>query len=876
MSKFQSFASQGSFRDYQLQAPDESAKILEQTERNIRGKERAQRFLEGNNALYLQAQKLAQQQEELSRETNYKLETESRRLYKESLDRDYRTQTENDLRRADQQQNTFKELSNLSQTAGKLFVDFNTEITKKQTDANTVNTLLAGTTFEDNLAIQSMVNNLTEAEFAQQNFIQSKVKEGKDVKALWTLYNNRNTRGFIENAGVIENTSNAAVPFLQEVQKNLDPTLTPEQKRLEVETAWREWLANSFKDANGKQLNPKLVATIGAPIFSRAYTQVMGEFDREEKKANEEKLKQDRNASYDLEFSTGGALAVLAKSKGTEALGYLTDWALARLKAGTMSWMDAQGLITTPIIDENGKQTTWGEKHPSDANIGRLMEGVREIRRGMLSDSKLKEEEQKAELDTKSRELYNELAADGSISKGDRERLEEFNRSYGIPGYEPPALLLAREQEDSVRYDAAAKELIEKEAREGTLTSARVMAMKGIGPELRANALRLAAAIQEQQETPAYKTDVAAIKAALSQDPRVKSAPVTGKENYSVLLMQDQYVQMYKKILARTGDHAGARAQTLQAIKTLLSSPNAINKEGKYTSIVAQENRLASQSKQTLQAWQDFTKAVRDPNIRKNPQRLASVLGAGIVYSAYDDMKANKPAPQIIKNAAALMGMTPFQLINYFASGARLPALTLDSQIEEIQSKMKPITKKLYVAPYSTNDMRSRGNAINNGLVGDSPTRFGNNTLKPLSSYAAQVSSIVMESASGQPGMDIFFEDKKFPAVLPGVVKEISWQGDSSAGYGNYVVIESVDPETNEKVDVLYAHLAMPTHLKEGSSVTPGTVIGIQGGTGSVRSADGTIASIDFLAPAPKGSKSMVPYRNYERLRRQIAQLLRR
>jgi hypothetical protein len=53
--------------------------------------------------------------------------------------------------------------------------------------------------------------------------------------------------------------------------------------------------------------------------------------------------------------------------------------------------------------------------------------------------------------------------------------------------------------------------------------------------------------------------------------------------------------------------------------------------------------------------------------------------------------------------------------------------------------------------------------------------------------------------------------------------------------------------------------------------VVPGQIIGRQGGTGNVRSADGTIASIDFLAPAPAGSTSMTPYRNFDRLRRRIA-----
>ena len=728
MSKFKSFASQGSFRDYQLQAPDETSKIREETERTLRGKERAERFRQGNADLYLQAQKLAQQQEALSRETNYKLETESRRLYKEALDRDNQIQFENDQKRAEQQQNTFKQLSAFSQTATKMFVDFNTKITENQTNANTVNTLLAGTTFEQNLAIQGMIDNLTEAEFAQQGFIQQMVKEGKDVKALWTLYNNRNTRGFIENSGVIENTSNAAVPFLQEVLNNLDPNLTPDQKRLQVETAWREWLANSFKDANGKQLNPKLVANIGSPIFGKAYTQLMGEFDREERKSNLIKQVGDRDAAYDLAFANGGLASVLEKSKGREALGHLTDWALRRLKAGTMTWQDVEALATHTIVDENGKETNWQTKHPSDPNLGRLFEGAKEARRGLVAEAKLKDAEDKANLDAQAAELYNQLAADGSISLDDVNQLETLHQKSGIPGYESPALETARKEQDSVRYDDAAAVVLDKEAAAGTLTVARIESIKNISGALRQKYLNLAAQQQKQRETPVYKTDVEAIKAALSQDPRIKAAPVTGKENYSVLLMQDRYVQMYKATLARTGDQAGARAQTLEAIKLLLANPNSINKEGKYAEIVAQETRLASKNKKTLQAWQDFTKGAADVNIRKDPQKLADTLGAGIVYSAYDDMKAGKPTPEIIKNAASLMRMTPLELINYFASGAKLPPITVDAQLEEIQKNIKPVTKNLRVY-HPTPARINRANLTDvNGLSGNVRGSMGGDT----------------------------------------------------------------------------------------------------------------------------------------------------
>jgi murein DD-endopeptidase MepM/ murein hydrolase activator NlpD len=136
-----------------------------------------------------------------------------------------------------------------------------------------------------------------------------------------------------------------------------------------------------------------------------------------------------------------------------------------------------------------------------------------------------------------------------------------------------------------------------------------------------------------------------------------------------------------------------------------------------------------------------------------------------------------------------------------------------------------------------------------------------------LSAFKNQVSSVVYESPSGQPGLDLFFENKQFPAVLNGTVKDVNYE----AGYGNYVVVESIDPDTGESVDVLYGHLASRTPLKIGQQVSAGQLVGTQGGTGNVRSADGTIASIDFLAPAPRGSGSMKPYRYYDKLRRRIA-----
>jgi len=132
-------------------------------------------------------------------------------------------------------------------------------------------------------------------------------------------------------------------------------------------------------------------------------------------------------------------------------------------------------------------------------------------------------------------------------------------------------------------------------------------------------------------------------------------------------------------------------------------------------------------------------------------------------------------------------------------------------------------------------------------------------------------SSVVYERPGKQPGVDYFFESKKFPAVLGGRVKDVGRE----PGYGNYVVVESIDPLTGKGVDVLYGHLPNNgIYVKRGQNVQAGEIIGKQGGTGNVSSVDGTIASVDFFAVAPEGSKSMTPYSGFDQLRRYVTNSL--
>ena len=193
--------------------------------------------------------------------------------------------------------------------------------------------------------------------------------------------------------------------------------------------------------------------------------------------------------------------------------------------------------------------------------------------------------------------------------------------------------------------------------------------------------------------------------------------------------------------------------------------------------------------------------------------------------------------------------------------------LLTPSPAEEAIFDQVPSVQKLFT------DFDNRSPARINRLSAHVTGITGPKRAKQLNTYAPQVSSITYDT--GQPGIDVFYEDHNVPALLGGTVKDIGYQvSPDGSGYGHFLVIESIDPTNGEVFDQLIAHLAEKPKQNIGQKIGQGEIIGKQGGTGSVQSFDGTIASYDFLKAAPRGSGSMTPYANYDPLRRLLASQL--
>lgn len=757
MSKFQSFATQGSFRDYQLQAPDETAKIEQETARTIRGRERAQQFLEQNNELYLRAQKLAQNQESAQREQNFQLETENRKAFRDALDRDYRVQTENDRIRAAQTEDTFKQLSAFSKTAFELYGQVNQQITETQEKANAANTIIAGTTVQENIAIKGLVSNLTRAEFEQQDLITNLVKEGKDVDALWSLYGRRNTRGFINNVATIQNTAFGLDSYLNQVILNLPEGLTAEQQKLEVDKAYRSFVADNFT-VDGKQLNPKLINNVASPILSSAYNRVSGEFDREIKKERLTDLKNSKIDALNVLWDSGAGAQgfieqhhTLNPSREKRELTY--EWMVLRIKSGTLSPEDAIAILNFEYAGPDGKQITWAKQFPTE--IGIVYEAARDQRRVNVGEVTLRENELKIAIDDELKQKVDEFVVDGdgSLSLEELAVLEEIQKK-GPLGYDSPVLEKAREFTVEYQTAEALTKQWEKKLNQGTLTTADILAVKG-NFKLTQEWLAKAVALEKLRDTPESKTDIDAIKAKIAQDPRIKAAPVTGAENYSVILMQERFVRMYKSNLQRTKNPAEARAITLAAIENLQSNPQAVT-NGFYTEIVRQEKAGAISAKTSLKEYQEFLQLAAKPNFRNNPKAAVNAVGAYNFKTGYDAITQGKEPPTIIKKGAELMGVTPLEFMNFLVKGAGVgwEPITVDDQLKEIQKTLKPVTQRLYNVT-RTNDRIIRASIIDSSGLSTAPRRgsFGpsqsSNLSDPVLRRAADITSNYESAGSG-------------------------------------------------------------------------------------------------------------------------------
>ena len=736
MSKFKSFAKQGSFRDQQIQLPDKTAKIKEETARTVRGMNTAQAFLEENQSIYLQAQKMVQGLEQANRDQNFQMETENRQAFRDQVNQDFQMQLEAEKAQAAADQRNLQSLTAFSQSAFKLYNQVDQNITEKQTKANAAKAYAAGADFKTVVAIQALANNLTKAEFGQQDFIRKKIEEGGNLDAFYSLYQTRHTRGFINNIAVAQNTAylfhGAAQQFITDFEKQ-NPGATIDQKKQAFQVFRNEY-AGSFVSADDptKALNADLLATQVYPIMQRAETQILNAFDAAYEKERKETVFQDTIRTLNVDFENGGVpkvMAWLTTNPSTEKFKILATWVTNRSK-DTNSNVDWDEVIDDILDFEydgvNGERTTLrtSRERAGTGEVTALAEARNEYRRAKVGEYKLQETEQNLAVETKLVAKINEFVGlgDGHLSEKERAELELIYQQ-ATPGYNSKAWNEAQTMTLAARESAQQRVILTNDANQGSITVAQVRAVGNY--KLQQEFLPIAREQEKLKGGDEFKSYLDQLKTKVtSGHPQIQHAPLAGVKNDTVVRRMHKAEREFRKLIFEDNvPPAEAFGQVYGKIDVEQKTEGGIDNNGNYTSMLAEIKSDVARGEEEVQFRLNFTTAAQTKGFRTDAYKAVNAYGQDKFYEDYYAMQRGEISERI-KFAAGRMFMSPVEAMNYLASGLNQPAIPLNVQAESIRQNLKPITRILYNAPYSTNDMRVRGNYINNKSISTAPTRF--------------------------------------------------------------------------------------------------------------------------------------------------------
>jgi len=509
--------------------------------------------------------------------------------------------------------------------------------------------------------------------------------------------------------------------------------------------------------------------------------------------------------------------------------------------------------------------------------------GLEEVKRAERANKKLAAKDFADMAVPQMIEYFENADAQGDLAGAATFEKEFYERFPN--GSLPSGYVRAKKAALKENYDAELA-LIDARGRTQTLDKEFIDAIEN--PKLQLAAIKAF----KEQETAKYGPKYDAMQKSLASeaktltkfDPTVEG-PGSGTTIMVTNALKNEYKYFFKALVAK-GVPIDAAADQAYAQLTDYVAKGATDKTNKFYTETGALNKptfpniqgaTEALSASSQEQRNELNKLILQNNanvgsVFSMPNAVLSETQIETTINSYYADNGTFKIPVNIQYAAKVAGVNPIAAINaqIQASNEKYGTnrkLITPSPAEEAIFDQTPSVQKLFT------DFDNRSQARTKRLEAHVTGITGPKRAKQLNTYAPQVSSITYDT--GQPGIDVFFEDHNFPAVLPGMVKDIGYQVNANgSGYGHYLVIESIDPATGEPVDVLYGHLPTAPTQSRGQSIGLGEIIGQQGGTGSVQSYDGTIASIDFLAPAPPGSGSMTPYRNYDSLRRTIASQL--
>ena len=737
--KYRTYSRTGAFSDFQIRVPDQTEKFDRQTKQNIKGKEAAQRFLEGNREIYLSAQRLVNQVEDENRQTNFDLQTKERQAYRNALERDYKIGIDNLERENKANLTNLKNIQSFSATATQVIGQYLEEEEKKKVAAAHDVILRAGITYPQLVAFQKLNDNLDRSEFAAQDSIQQMFGPDADttlIDAMFTVYQNRHTKRWQEHKQLLFNTLNKYPEFLEqklaEIREkegaeptNFDAALTQIQ---------REFVELNFLGAKPEVLS-------GAGVYAeltRLTGNRRGTLLQNRRNVQAQEFQADRIRAFSNAYSQEG-IAGLIKHNSTNPsytkrmdLVAMVEQHAKVVGNGYMSSGDIQDLLDYPMGGSNGK--TLEEAFQGTPFIMRL-HAARDA--AVAAERKAREVEDQAlqnQIDDFVANEANRLGADGELSADDYNDVA-YALDRAFPGATSEVLDRLKRVTPDAQLQRLSKRYLDDLESKGLLTVEE--ANRGVYASQAEYDKRLTAAKTQEQlfGDKATQLHIGKLRSTFESDDFIQEFKKDGLNEFNYKLALNDYIAQYKAAVVKHSANPAntmdiAREKAFQEVRAIMVDeisklkttggefPKFSQPDKTYTA-----EELGRSAKAGDVQLKNIRGVIVDKTLTEDQRfkKIATMInGAELEKALTNYSNRNWTMPPIVKQIAQDMGRTDLfvltKLADHVSDDAVLAARGLNEEQRKVYGWFEASPYKPLRVNYPTSARIGRAN------VGDSKT----------------------------------------------------------------------------------------------------------------------------------------------------------
>lgn len=718
MAEYKTYAKPGDFNARLSKATNNAAKIQQEAARQIKGMNAARSLAKEQEQLYLRAMQFAHSSEKESRETNYKLETENRRMLQEAQQKDLKNDIEvaNAVRDQQPEQTLMQELAPLVPKFAEMMGQLGEQRAKQDRDAATVAAYQHGFTLDTLENILKLNDQLTLSQFQATEYIQGLSDEGWSEENINGLYQKqyltRGSKAWVDNKALAMNSIGNYETGLATHVANMQD-LSPAEQLAEVRNYTQDWLTRV--NINGRPLSAEVMGTVIAPKVRTAETRFLREIQKDQIERRDVELNDDRNRVYYVALrdeGPAGPLRINAINPSKDKRNGLIDFYINGHKSGVIKTHELNEFYNARFeIAATGKRQTIAEHFPGDDKIASLKTYIETTERE--EERQFKEDEEDIMRDTRSivNDKINEFLSTGeTITPEFIETLRKFGVSKAGVKFQSDELDYAAEY---YTKNAQMKEISmdHGEIMVDNGATLEELLVAGFGQSLlntetdTGQSLQERARVNEKARTSKYfKKGNDAIASYIKEHENIKANAFVEKKglSYEIEYQQKQYRELYFDFLKRNGGDeieadTMAQAQIKDEINKYLDSP-----EIKDKGLTREENSipptLAKSEKFKLRQlkFQDYYKNNTSLGI------VAQQLGKKLFMDSVEALESVvKEVPPEFASVAKIYNKTPFEFARFIApafgeDAAEFDATTLKTYQETFKPERMPLLRNTY------------------------------------------------------------------------------------------------------------------------------------------------------------------------------------